>query len=237
MSRRRSNMLEAFQASTAQAEEAEDGGGPDLFSGTRSRPFMGPGSRLPGALLVFGTLVLGFLIGRFSAPSATVAAGPGEVNEPGALPWLADRATGGSGAAEPAVSGGSAEASETGAPLPPSPEENADAGAEASAWGSTSPGNADLMATANRVTLRVIYYAEDEEDKAWLTHDYLVIQGLPVGSPVRTGRIIVLLVGAAPGAGELEGLKGRLRSLPGPNNEAGAFKGAYVVNIDSYIDR
>jgi hypothetical protein len=231
MSRRRANMLEAFEASTKMEGETGQEEDSNLFSGTGSPAAAhGPGKRLPGVVMLLGTLALGFLIGRLSAPAGTVTAGPASEEEPGTLPWLAER-EGEEGAA--------------GAPLTvvPAPEiaepspSSAEGETTTMALGTASPGNAGLMDPANRVTLRVIYYAEDEEDRAWETHDYLVDQGLPVGSPVRTGRIIVLLVGAASGAGELEGLKGRLRTLPGPHNESGAFKGAYVVNIDSYIER
>ncbi|MDP6519866.1 MAG: hypothetical protein QF411_08195 [Planctomycetota bacterium] len=246
MSRRRSNMLEAFQATDSSSEQATKSSPADLFSGGPALGEGGVGRRAPVIIMFLGTLALGFLLGRLSAPGATVLAGEEVDTAEGgrALSWLEERGAGagpevrdagardaGARAAEQAALMGAMESAETSGVTSPAPA--ATTGADLPA----SPGNAGLWDMANRVTLRVIYYAEDEEQRAWETHDYLAQRGLPVGSPVRTGRIIVLLVGAAPGADGLNELKTSMRALEGPNRENGAFKGAYVVNIDSYLDR
>ena len=242
MSRRRSNMLEAFQATASNQETADRTPVRDLFSKSPLGGGMGKGAgsgagfRVPLAISFLGTLALGFLLGRLSAPGSTVIAGEDAGLATGVgedLAWLTEREAGSEGQAREGQ-GSSADS----AAVAVNTREGVAAPADpVLPTGSPSPGDAAMFDLANRVTLRVIYYSQDEKERVWETHNYLVQRGLPVGRPVDVGRIIVLLVGAAPGAAGLAELKTRLRAMEGPNHEAGAFKGAYVVNIDSDVER
>jgi hypothetical protein len=96
---------------------------------------------------------------------------------------------------------------------------------------------------ANTMTIRVIYYTDDEDGqaKAFETATYLGELGFPAMIPVRKGGHVFVCVGAAPKKDdpELLRIQRELRLVvgPPPSSNSGDFESAYVYNIDKLIQR
>ena len=95
---------------------------------------------------------------------------------------------------------------------------------------------------ANLFTIRVIYFDKGPSGKARIDATYLHLHaaGLPVISPILQGKRWFLCVGAEPSFNDqLKDIQSKVQALAGPppQNEPGAFAGAYVVNIDDYVKR
>ncbi len=122
-------------------------------------------------------------------------------------------------------------------------------GNEGSASQEAAPVNSSLTADDqrfldknNRFTVRAIQYPNDTNGRslAMQAYKHLRSAGLPAISPLEMNDIVVVCVGAEPGrAGRLAEIRTQLQGLAGPppQNEPGAFSGAYDVNIKDYIDR
>jgi len=102
-----------------------------------------------------------------------------------------------------------------------------------------------FMNPANKVTVQVIQYLNDEAGmtRALATLDHLRRQeGLPAVGPIVRGRHLILAAGSAPRPSDLEQLLAYVRGLRGPTPRAGGaaaspFASAYVVNIDDLVQR
>lgn len=100
-----------------------------------------------------------------------------------------------------------------------------------------------FMNPANTQTIRVIYYADDEDGraKAFQTATYLGGLGFPAMIPIRKGDHVFVCVGAAPKKDdpELLRIQRELRLVvgPPPSSNSGDFESAYVYNIDRLIKR
>ncbi len=193
----------------------------DEILGTGPRPgFTGIPLWVPVAVVVLiaamaGTYWIGDLLG-----------GETRAGEPTGDPLVEDFETDLVGGGDPAP-----EVTEP-SPVPP-PEEDADL---------TEDDRRFLDKSRSTYTVRAIYFANDREGKARArsTYWYLRNAGLPVIAPVQKGDIVVICVGAEPTrTGELEQIRDRLHSLPGPppESEPGAFESAYFVNIDDQVER
>jgi hypothetical protein len=94
----------------------------------------------------------------------------------------------------------------------------------------------------SKFTVRAIQYENDDEGwgRAEIAYLYLRDAGVPAIAPIDKGGILLICVGAEPElAGKLEQIREQLRALPGPppQNEPGAFSGAYPVNISDWVKR
>jgi hypothetical protein len=99
-----------------------------------------------------------------------------------------------------------------------------------------------FLDTANVYTVRAIQFPRDARGKelARAAYKHLRDAGFPAISPLEMNDIVVVCVGAEPKrSGRLAQIRTRLQDLDGPppQNEPGAFSGAYDVNIDDYYDR
>jgi hypothetical protein len=193
---------------------------------------------------------------RAAAPSAPHASAAldrarGLLGElPGWTPWAAGIAVafvlgvwlGGSGSDSSAAAGSGTE------PAGERPAREQDASAHtASAPGAALPAvdpkaEASLRVSplydlANRYTLVVATYGKSKQDFAWATHDQLADEGLPVFPPVAVRDDLLVLVGAAPSAGELSALQTRVRGLKGWDGSRESYADAYPILIDRLIDR
>lgn len=90
-----------------------------------------------------------------------------------------------------------------------------------------------------RWTVVVVTYGNTttQQEYAWNTYDHLVASGFEAYPPLSRGDKIVVLAGAAPESEQLTGLQVRIRALDGWDGKSGAFKTAYVEQIDNLIDR
>lgn len=152
--------------------------------------------------------------------------GEARANEPTGDPLVEDFETDLVGGGDPASEAGDQ------TPVPP-PAEDADL---------TEDDRRFLDASRSTYTVRAIYFADDREGKARArsTYWYLRNSGLPVIAPIQKGDIVVICVGAElTRTGELEQIRDRLHSLPGPppESEPDAFESAYFVNINDQVQR
>jgi hypothetical protein len=101
--------------------------------------------------------------------------------------------------------------------------------------GTVSP----LYDAALRYTVVVATYANTtiQQEYAWNTHDHLAAAGLEVFPPLSTGGKVVVLAGASRSSDDLKGLQARICSLDGWDGRTGAYKTAYIEQIDKLIDR
>jgi len=88
----------------------------------------------------------------------------------------------------------------------------------------------------NRYTIRTISYGRSpmEEDLAFKAYDHMRTEGLPVVTPLGFGEHLMIFVGAAPTRPEIDDLLKEVKSTRGPASDPGAFRSAYVVNIEDY---
>lgn len=241
MTNRKRNMLEAFQASAREGQEgvpadpkAGGAGGPFAETTQPSEPepdpLLEPGTELPRVELrqVLGSVPLGklaaaqlaviviaFFLGWLAGGAGEVAAQ--ETSDPPRREETTVTPARPSSDAPPRKNGGDVRPANE-----PKPRE-------------TPYDDAFFNQQRNTITLRVAAYAKTARNAelAWQTYDYLYDQGLPVVRPVKMVENIYLFVGAAPSSRDLDDLKSRLRTLPGPNGGT-PFKDAYAVNIDDY---
>ena len=200
-------------------------------------------------IFLIATLVgLGLLGGAYWLGKLSVGAAPGGESASGEV-WAAgevdrwDYPDPGSGSAPEGVREAGSDRGEpssaTGASSPaPEPSELPD---ELDANGRTAD-DRSFYDKSNRFTVRAIYYGNTPKGRrrALTTYRYLRGLGLPTIAPIDQGDIIVLCIGAEPRReGRLAELSDRLRAFPGPppRSEAGAFAGAYFVNIDDVVER
>jgi hypothetical protein len=101
----------------------------------------------------------------------------------------------------------------------------------------------DFMSTENMVTLRVIYYGDDEQGqrRAYQTALHLEDMGFPVVNPIVKGDYVYVCVGAAPSKNDQELMRYQreLQLVPGPKpyGKPGDYASAFPYNIDKLITR
>ncbi len=102
-----------------------------------------------------------------------------------------------------------------------------------------TPADTALFDPKNKYTVKMIEYQSTEGFAALATgvYEYLRGKGFPVCQPYVSGKSISVMVGAAPGTGDLEKLLDQLKALPGPNGKTGEFKTAYISPIDRIVKR
>lgn len=93
---------------------------------------------------------------------------------------------------------------------------------------------AALVDPANRFTIQAISYDDTPTNRqlAAATAGTFRSAGLPAADPRRSGRYVVVVIGAAPTREALEGLCDRVRTMPDASGNAGAFSGARISEID-----
>lgn len=100
-----------------------------------------------------------------------------------------------------------------------------------------------FMDPANVVTLRVIYYVDDEDGqrRALETALHLEAMGFPAVNPIQKGKYVYVCVGAAPTKNDPDLLRYQreLQLVPGPKpyGKPGDYLSAYTYNIDKLITR
>ena len=100
-----------------------------------------------------------------------------------------------------------------------------------------------FMDKANMVTLRVIYYGDDEQGqrRAYQTAMHLEEMGFPVVNPIVKGDYVYVCVGAAPSKSDpdLMRYQRELQLVPGPKpyGKPGDYASAFPYNIDKLINR
>ncbi len=237
MSKRKENMLEAFQASATgdvegRAQEPTYVGGP--FAPPSAPPDEPPGlgarerrSRVEPDLALapvampFGSVTFliiqilllagAFALGRLTTPQATLAgpAGPGEnPTDPGS-PLVSETES----SSEPEVT------------LPPETQKKVD---------QLTDFDRAFRDPANRLTIQVIQYNIVDEWRrtlAWQAYDYLKDRGLPVVQPCKQGDNLFVYVGAARTKAELAQTLEIVRKTPRGPSSKDTFSDAYVVNI------
>jgi len=228
-------MLEAFQASSH--ESPPESGGPSQETKTapmtRGKAKGGLPDVAPEVFLVtFSALIIGaFFLGRWSVGDAVQAA-----PESGAV---ADTTP-----TQPAFVMNEPEELE---PLSSQPE-RAENPAPAPI---TEPVSMSLMEQhtkafmdkENLVTLRVIYYDDDEQGqrRAYETAKHLEEMGFPVVNPIVKGDYVYVCVGAAPSKSDpdLMRYQRELQLVPGPKpyGKPGDYASAFYSNIDKLINR
>lgn len=244
MAPKKPNMLEAFQRSAREAQQADAGGQAPAPRRATPRPSRrssgeafgaslmktrGPGlpSWLPAAVLILLVAMAGtYWFTRNLSRSAQAGAG------------------------ERSGEAGSAELDEALDQDLRSLVEDADPRGAARPPAAGAPDHASSMPEAdrrfldkaNRFTMRAVQFENDARGRelAMAVHAHMRAEGLPVVTPVELGDILVVCVGAEPILdGRLLQIQDRLQALDGPppQNEPGAFAGAYAVNIDDYITR
>ena len=101
----------------------------------------------------------------------------------------------------------------------------------------------DFMNEANAVTLRVIYYGDDDQGqrRAYQTALHLEEMGFPVVNPIVKGDYVYVCVGAAPSKSDSELMRYQreLQLVPGPKpyGKPGDYASAFPYNIDKLIKR
>jgi hypothetical protein len=96
-----------------------------------------------------------------------------------------------------------------------------------------------LLDPNNRYTVKLAEYQKGRDDEiAAGTLQWLISQGLPAAAKYQGSRLF-LLVGAAPGQAELDGLRDRLKTMNGPPplHKPAEFHDAYISSIDRLITR
>ena len=92
-----------------------------------------------------------------------------------------------------------------------------------------------LFDPANLHTVVVAAYSSNNQDLAWATYEHLHELGLPVFPPVASKNLILVLVGAAPTAGELAETEATVKALQRDGQKA--YETAYRARIDALIPR
>ena len=101
----------------------------------------------------------------------------------------------------------------------------------------------DFMDKENKVTLRVIYYGDDEQGqrRAYQTALHLEEMGFPVVNPIVKGDYVYVCVGAAPSKNDQELMRYQreLQLVPGPKpyGKPGDYASAFPYNIEKLITR
>lgn len=227
---RKKNLLEAFQKSDAPAAPSAapapsvvpTPAARGLFDDAPSAPrrlALGPQPLV--ALAVIGLVlafVLGFLAGRGSreevraednpAPEPTVAPRTPPANQPRAFQ---ERSAG-----------------------PEVPEATAPSVGQAPAAGQRLEDSA-LFDAKNQQTVVVAAYSSANQDLAWATYEHLRDARLPVFPPVASRNLVVVLVGAAPTAAELERVLVQVKGLERDGKKP--YNDAYPARIDTLIPR
>jgi hypothetical protein len=96
-----------------------------------------------------------------------------------------------------------------------------------------------LVDPINRFTIKLVEYAVDQdEDFAWANLHYLEDLGLPVAM-LQRGKRLFIVIGAEAKQANLDDLLQQAKSMAGPppRNKPAEFSDAYVVMIDSVLDR
>jgi hypothetical protein len=251
LSPRKPNMLEAFQASDEQpipppprptpaprrsreprAPKPPRRAPAEVFAGGPAWSERAP-VFLVGTLALLGLLAGAYWLGRLSVgrvPAGETLAAGGAADARWDFPG-----------GEPGPDDAPARAAERAPVAEEAADEPVRASDELDAEGRTAD-DRSFYDKANRFTVRAIYYGNTPKGwkRALAAYRYLRAQGLPAIAPIDQGEILVLCVGAEPRReGRLDQLSERLRELPGPppQGEAGAFAGAYFVNIDDLVER
>ncbi|MDP6387289.1 MAG: hypothetical protein QGI93_13920 [Planctomycetota bacterium] len=258
MAKRRDNMLEAFQASSATDNQ---GDGDSSVGGGGPTPGRAPGGGSAGLVLPMGSgtflllqgvlLVLAFLAGQASGdlgvvqaqgldegPSTVMLEGPGFAAEP------SGGATAGRDAAQ-AQAPLQTTTAQDGEVLSTRPDRGSrrpaagPGGASgqqlggASATKAGSPADAAFADPANRFTLLV--FTADGTDFGWemakVNHANLSAQGFAVIEPRERGGKVLLHVGAFGSFAAAEQVRTKVADAPGPDGKQTPYAGAYVVNI------
>ena len=96
---------------------------------------------------------------------------------------------------------------------------------------------------AHSVTLRVIYYGNDEhgQQRAYEAARHLEDMGFPVVNPIQKGKYVYVCVGAAPSKSDdrLMEYQRQLQLVAGPKpyGKPGDYASAFVYNIDKLVTR
>jgi hypothetical protein len=233
MAHRQKNLLEAFQASSAvekatsgEKDEAAAGGpfapdapqleDPELTAEKPgiSETLLQPENR-GGLLILLGLgLTLAFLAGR--ASKGAVAAAEDD-DEPAAAEI--ERAAVSPHVVPVAPGAGPVDSPE------PEPE--------------LSAAEVALVDPLNRFTIKLCEYEVDQdEDFAWANFHYLEDLGLPVAM-LQRGKRLFVVIGAAAKQADLDELLMQAKTMAGPppRSKKAEFSDAYVVMIDSVLDR
>jgi hypothetical protein len=236
-------MLEAFKASSEEPVSSTEEGAPSQPASAsapaaRAKARGGVPDVAPELFaLVLGVLVVGsFFLGRWSVNTSVQASSGESTLTSGAAeePIFFDATAGGR---EPEERESEPQAVEVIKPQPVASERSAV---------SVSPlevNHKAFMDPANTMTIRVIYYDDDDDgrEKAFQTATYLGELGFPAMIPVRKGGNVFVFVGAAPKKDdpELLRIQRELRLVvgPPPSSNSGDFESAYVYPIDRVIQR
>jgi len=225
---RKPNLLDAFQASAPEGKRAA----PSRPAASAAGPFAQASAPKPtgnrrslGAQMASDRLVqfavvvclvgvgIAYYVGRTSSrPDATQAAG--ETSQAGLI--LRENPAGAARSPDPA-----------------------EANAKAAAL-STSEHDKAFFAPANKFTVRVALYANDEAGKkaALADRDYLRAEGLPVVQPVVLKGNLVVCVGYAATMAELQQILDYVAKLSGPKGgRKNPYRSAYVDNISNVVAR
>ena len=230
-------MLEAFQASSH--EDPPESGADSQETTPAPKAIRRANTGIPGVskelvVVLFCVLSVGtFFLGRITAGSSVQAAGEGAPLLEGVVttPVAADIDR------EVSVPV-SAPAEEVSAAAQPVEEVT-----ELSPLSSMEKNTRDFMDKENTVTLRVIYYVNNEEgrEKAYETARHLGEMGFPAVTPIRKGDYVYVCVGSAPSKSDSDLLtyQRELQLVPGPApyGKPGDYQSAYPYNIDKLIKR
>jgi hypothetical protein len=227
-------MLEAFQASSHETPPESDGASQETKSASTvsRRAKSGLPDVAPEVFAVtFSVLIIGaFFLGRWSASGAVQAASetspaPVEVTTTPALVHDIEEL--------PALTSDPVE-DEASAIEPVS---------EPASMSLMEQHTRDFTDKANTVTLRVIYYGDDEQGqrRAYQTALHLEEMGFPVVNPIVKGGYVYVCVGAAPSKNDpdLMRYQRELQLVPGPKpyGKPGDYASAFPYNIDKLITR
>jgi hypothetical protein len=217
---RKKNLLEAFQSARHEpgpepepapsVEPPRERGISVLRRGLPELPRW-----LPWAVLVGLAFLFGVVIGRGSSDDEVEAA---PAQEPSAEPGAST---------PPPVASPAPRASAPPASAPPA--------RAAKPGGQARIQDSALFDPANLYTVVVATYDQQHDDLAWATVEHLRSQGLEPFPPVAWRDKILVLVGAAPRAAELEATASRLRGLARDGGKP--YHDAYQARIDSLIER
>jgi len=236
-------MLEAFKASSEEPVSSTEEGAP-----SQAHPVPAPAvrSKASGGLpdvapelfaVVLGVLVVGsFFLGRWSANTSVQASNGESTLSSGSNeePVFFDATQ---GYDEPEAREPEPRVVEVSKPQPATSER------AAGSKSALEVNHEAFMDPANTMTIRVIYYDDDDDGraKAFQTATYLGDLGFPAMIPVRKNGHVFVFVGAAPKKDnpELLRIQRELRLVvgPPPSSNSGDFESAYVYPIDRAIQR
>jgi len=227
-------MLEAFQASSHESPPESDGDSQETRSTSTvsRRPKSGLPDVAPEVFAVtFSVLIIGaFFLGRWSA-SGTVQAAP-EMNPAPAEVVI-------TAAPMYEIDESPVATSDPVEEMVPAEEPVS----EPSSMNLMEQHTRDFQDKANAVTLRVIYYGDDEQGqrRAYQTALHLEEMGFPVVNPIVKGGYVYVCVGAAPSKNDpdLMRYQRELQLVPGPKpyGKPGDYASAFPYNIDKLITR